>query len=205
MFAAAVILVGAASAAMVAAVKIAADRVVAAVEKVEEAVYSYSDAVMAAEMRQDKAAGCRSDVARHIVQALVQFNRAHSALWLQRRLQSAMESAVRAAATVGAERQLYWRMQAFEAKLQIIRDLLVEPLDEERRNGVANLAALQQNSVQLFAEWQDLQNNQALQHFAMLPMRMQIEDRLAEIRSLMQDHEGVSGKLAAIQKCREIL
>ena len=214
MFAAAVILVGAASAAMVAAVKIAADRVVAAVEKVEEAVHSYSDAVMAAEMRQDKAAGCRSDVARHIVQAVVQFNRAHSALWLQRRLQSAMESAVRAAATVGAERQLYWRMQVFEAKLQIIRDLLVEPLDEECRNGVANLAALQQNSVQLFAgcfpstmaaEWQGLQKDQALQHFAMMPMRMQIEDRIAEIRSLMQDHEGVSGKLAAIQKCREIL
>ena len=215
MFAAAVIVVAAAaSAAMVAAVKRAADRVVAAVEKVEEAVYSYSDAVAAAEMRQDKAAGCRSNVARHIVQAVVQYNRAHSALWLQRRLQSAMESAVRAAAMVGAERQLYWRMQVFEAKLQIIRDLLVEPTDEECRNGVANLAALQQNSVQLFAgcfpstmaaEWQGLQNNQSLQHFAMMPMRMQIEDRIAEIRSLMQDPQGVAGKLAAIQKCREIL
>ena len=123
------IVVGAASAAMVAAVKRAADRVVAAVEKVEEAVYSYSDAVAAAEMRQDKTAGCRSDVARHIVQAVVQYNRAHSALWLQRRLQSAMESAVRAAAMVGAERQFYWRMQVFEAKLQITRDLLVEPTD----------------------------------------------------------------------------
>ena len=69
------IVVGAASAAMVAAVQKAADRVVAAVEKVEEAVYSYSDAVGAAERRQDKAAGCRSDVARHIVQAVVQYNR----------------------------------------------------------------------------------------------------------------------------------
>ena len=214
MFASAVIVVGAASAAMVAAVQKAADRIVAAVEKVEEAVYSYSDAVGAAERRQDKAAGCRSDVARHIVQALVQYNRAHSALWLQRRLQSAMESAVRAAVMVGAERQLYWRLQVFEAKLQIIRDLLQEPLDEACRNGVANLAALQQNSVQLFAgcfpstraaEWQGLQNNQALQNFGMMPMKMQIEDRLEEIRTLMQDPEGSAGKLAAIQKCREIL
>ena len=214
MFAAAVIVVGAASAAMVAAVLKAADRVVAAVQKVEEAVYSYSDAVGAAERRQDKAAGCRSDVARHIVQAVVQYDRAHSALWLQRRLQSAMESAVRAAVMVGAERQLYWRMQVFEAKLQIIRDLLQEPTDEACRNGVANLAALQQNSVQLFAgcfpsttaaEWQGLQNNQSLQNIAMMPMRMQIEDRIEEIRNLMQDPEGSAGKLAAIQKCRQIL
>ena len=114
MFAAAVIVVGAASAAMVAAVRKAADRIVEAVERVEHAVYHYSDAVSAAERRQDKSAGVRSDVARHIVQAVVQYDRAQSALWLQRRLQSAMESAVRGALLVGAERQLYWRMQVFE-------------------------------------------------------------------------------------------
>ena len=42
MFAAAVIVVGAASAAMVAAVRKAADRIVEAVERVEHAVYHYS-------------------------------------------------------------------------------------------------------------------------------------------------------------------
>lgn len=217
MFAAAVIVVGAASAAMVAAVKKAADRVVEAVEKVEHAVYHYSDAVSAAERRQDKSAGCRSDVARHIVQAVVQYDRAQSCLWLQRRLQSAMESAIRAAVMVGADRQLYWRMQVFEAKLQLIRDLLQDPTDAACRNGVENLAALQQNSVQLFAgcfpstmaaDWQGLQTNQSLQNFGMMPMKMQVQDRLEEIRSLMQDPatgEGSAGKLAAIQKCRAIL
>ena len=217
MFAAAVIVVGAASAAMVAAVRKAADRIVEAVERVEHAVYHYSDAVSAAERRQDKSAGVRSDVARHIVQAVVQYDRAQSALWLQRRLQSAMESAVRGALLVGAERQLYWRMQVFEAKLQIIRDLLQDPADDACRNGVANLGALQQGSVQLFAgcfpstmaaEWQGLQNNQALQNFGMMPMKMQLQDRLEEIQSLMQfpgTGEASTAKLAAIQKCRAIL
>ena len=128
-----------------------------------------------------------------------------------------MESAVRGALLVGAERQLYWRMQVFEAKLQIIRDLLQDPADDAYRNGVANLGALQQGSVQLFAgcfpstmaaEWQGLQNNQALQNFGMMPMKMQIQDRLEEIQSLMQfpgTGEASTAKLAAIQKCRAIL
>ena len=59
----------------------------------------------------------------------MQYDRAHSALWLQRRLQSAMESAVRGALLVGADRQLYWRMQVFEAKLQIMRDFLQDAED----------------------------------------------------------------------------
>ena len=212
MFAAALIVVGAASAAMVAAVKRGADLIVEAVEKVETAVYHYSDAVGSAERRQDKRAGIRSDVARHIVQAVVQYDRAHSALWLQRRLQSAMESAVRGALLVGADRQLHWRMQVFEAKLQIMRDFLQDAEDRALRNGADNLAALQRGDVGLFAgcwpsmraaEWAGLQNNQSLQNFGCMPMKMQIHDRL--VMQEPRDGEGSSAKLAAVQKCRAIL
>ena len=73
-----------------------ARKVVQKLADVETAVWYYADKVQAAEMRQDRSAGLQNDVSRKIMQAFEQCREKRGCspeVFLQRRLQAAMESA----------------------------------------------------------------------------------------------------------------
>ena len=117
-----------------------ARRVVQKLADVEAAVWFYADKVQAAEMRQDRAAGLQNDVSRKIMQAFEQCREGRGCspeLYLQRRLQAAMESACRAAVLLGVadKQELFWKCSVLEAKLCLCRDWPLQLEDESLKNG----------------------------------------------------------------------
>ena len=199
-----------------------ARRVVQKLEDVETAVWFYADKVQAADMRQDRSAGLQNDVSRKIMQAFEQCREECSSspgLYLQRRLQAAMESACRAAVLQGAadQQELYWRCSVLESKLCLCRDWLVQVEDESLKNACTNFARVIAGGIQMhpaacpqtsIAEWQQLAGTQGMQLFALKPLRMQIEDRVQEVQALCREGSSAGSEQqlrAAVQKVQSML
>ena len=72
-------------------------------QRVEDSIGGVSDPIFAVEMRQDLPTGLRKDICRHLLQCLTEFRTAASQLWLQRRMQAVLESAVPGAVLLNAE------------------------------------------------------------------------------------------------------
>lgn len=158
------------SAALAASAAYAARKVVKKLEDVEAAVWFYADKVQAGEFRQDRAAGLQNDVSRKIVQAFQECRltggNCPAGLYLQRKLQAAMESSIRAAILQGvADQQLWWRCSVLEAKLCLCRDWLVQVEDGDLKNGCSIFAAVVAGQIQMhpaacpqttIAEWRQL-------------------------------------------------
>ena len=186
------------SAAFAASAAYAARRVVQKLSDVESAVWFYADKVQAGEYRQDRAAGMQNDVSRKIMQAFQQCSEegcsCSPGLYLQRQLQAAMESAIRAAVLQGvADKELWWKCSVLEAKLCLCRDWLVQVEDESLKNGCSIFAKVIAGRIQMhpaacpqtrIAEWQQLAGSELMQAFGLKPLLMQIEDRVQEVQTL---------------------
>ena len=210
------------SAALAASAAYAARKVVKKLEDVEAAVWFYADKVQAGEFRQDRAAGLQNDVSREIMQAFQECRltggNCPAGLYLQRKLQAAMESSIRAAILQGvADQQLWWRCSVLEAKLCLCRDWLVQVEDGDLKNGCSIFAAVVAGQIQMhpaacpqttIAEWRQLAGTEAMQGFGLKPMVMQIEDRVQEVQTLCStgSSAGSNPQLRpAVQKVQSML
>jgi len=209
------------SAAFAASAAYAARRVVQKLSDVESAVWFYADKVQAGEYRQDRAAGLQNDVSRKIMQAFQQCSEqgnCNPGLYLQRQLQAAMESAIRAAVLQGvADKELWWKCSVLEAKLCLCRDWLVQVQNARLKNGCEIFAKVTAGRIQMhpaacpqtrIAEWQQLAVGDGMQVFGLKPLLMQIEDRVQEVQTLCNagSSAGSSEQLrAAVLKVQSML
>ena len=197
-----------------------ARKVVQKLADVETAVWYYADKVQAAEMRQDRSAGLQNDVSRKIMQAFEQCREKRGCspeVFLQRRLQVAMESACRAAVLLGLadKQELFWKCSVLEAKLCLCRDWLLQLEDENLKNGCSIISKVIAGQLKMhpaaypqttFAEWKQLAETPAMQVFGMKPLLMQIEDRWHEVQALCAGSSKGSEQLrAAVQKVQHML
>ena len=198
-----------------------ARKVVQKLADVEAAVWYYADKVQAAEMRQDRSAGLQNDVSRKIMQAFEQCREGRGSspeVFLQRRLQAAMESACRAAVLLGLadKQELFWKCSVLEAKLCLCRDWLLELEDEDLENGCSIFSRVIAGKLKMhpaacpqttLAEWKVLVEAPAMQVFGMKPLRMQIEDRVYEVQALclLSSNAGSEQLRAAVQKVQSML
>ena len=90
------------AAAVGAALGRALQKVQSTIERLEDAVWQIGTAAVSAELRQDNCSGLMRDCSRHAVQCLQQYDAGKPAIWLQRRLQSVLESCIRSAVQLNA-------------------------------------------------------------------------------------------------------
>ena len=96
----------------------------ASLQRIEDAVATVHNPIFAGEMRQDLQTGLQKQICRHLLQCIAEFRTAASPLWLQRRLQAVLESAVRGAVLLNAEGAVFWRLHCLQEKLELCTDLL---------------------------------------------------------------------------------